>query len=163
GLAIALDPRTFCRELLETVQRDLFTIGAELATPDAAKLAKALQGPPIGIEQVTALEGAIDRYETQVPPLKQFVLPGGVPKAAELHVEWFAFPAGEWNKTRETWAALSDRMLARHFGRDSAVIALGGGVAGDVAGFVAATYLRGIPYVQIPTTLLAMIDSSIGG
>src|SRR5207249_9471688 len=57
----------------------------------------------------------------------------------------------------------SDRMLARHFGRDAAVIALGGGVAGDVAGFVAATYLRGIPYVQIPTTLLAMIDSSIGG
>ncbi|HMC18991.1 MAG TPA: 3-dehydroquinate synthase [Gemmatimonadales bacterium] len=82
---------------------------------------------------------------------------------AKLHVELFAFPAGEWNKTRETWAALSDRMLARHFGRDSAVIALGGGVAGDVAGFVAATYLRGIPYVQIPTTLLAMIDSSIGG
>src|SRR5206468_10448966 len=82
---------------------------------------------------------------------------------AKLHVELFAFPAGEWNKTRETWAALSDRMLARHFGRDSAVIALGGGVAGDVAGFVAATYLRGIPYVQIPTTLLAIIDSSIGG
>ncbi len=82
---------------------------------------------------------------------------------AKLHVELFAFPAGEWNKTRETWASLSDRMLARHFGRDSAVIALGGGVAGDVAGFVAATYLRGIPYVQIPTTLLAMIDSSIGG
>ena len=82
---------------------------------------------------------------------------------AKLHMELFAFPAGEWNKTRETWASLSDRMLARHFGRDSAVIALGGGVAGDVAGFVAATYLRGIPYVQIPTTLLAMIDSSIGG
>ncbi len=82
---------------------------------------------------------------------------------AKLHVELFAFPAGEWNKTRETWASLSDRMLARHFGRDSAVIALGGGVAGDVAGFVAATYLRGIPYIQIPTTLLAMIDSSIGG
>jgi cob(I)alamin adenosyltransferase len=86
GLALALDPRTFCRELLETVQRDLFTIGAELATPDAAKLAKALQGPPIGIEQVTALENAIDRHEREVPPLKRFVLPGGVPKAAALHL-----------------------------------------------------------------------------
>lgn len=80
-----------------------------------------------------------------------------------LHVELLEFPAGEWNKTRETWAALSDRMLARQFGRDAAVIALGGGVVGDVAGFVAATYLRGVPCVQVPTTLLAMIDSSIGG
>ena len=86
GLAMALDPRTFCRDLLETVQRDLFTIGAELATPDAAKLAKALRGPPVGIEQINALEQAIDRYETQVPPLKQFVLPGGIPKAAALHL-----------------------------------------------------------------------------
>src|SRR2546429_4944657 len=54
-------------------------------------------------------------------------------------------------------------MLAAQFGRDAVVIALGGGVVGDVAGFVAATYLRGVPYVQVPTTLLAMIDSSIGG
>src|SRR2546422_8535227 len=54
-------------------------------------------------------------------------------------------------------------MLARQFGRDCAVIALGGGVTGDVAGFVAATYLRGVPYVQVPTSLLAMIDSAIGG
>ncbi|HYT05289.1 MAG TPA: cob(I)yrinic acid a,c-diamide adenosyltransferase [Gemmatimonadales bacterium] len=86
GLALALEPQTFCRELLESVQRDLFTIGAELAAPDAAKLAKALRGPPIGAEQVASLEQAIDRYETQVPPLKQFVLPGGVPKAAALHL-----------------------------------------------------------------------------
>jgi len=77
--------------------------------------------------------------------------------------ELLTFPAGEWNKTRETWASLSDRMLAAHFGRDCAVIALGGGVVGDVAGFLAATYLRGVPYVQVPTSLLAMIDSSIGG
>src|SRR5438874_5436846 len=82
---------------------------------------------------------------------------------AKLQVELLEFPAGEWNKTRETWALLSDRMLAARIGRDSAVIALGGGVVGDVAGFVAATYLRGIPCVQVPTTLLAMIDSSIGG
>src|SRR6059036_3703047 len=82
---------------------------------------------------------------------------------AKLQVELLEFPAGEWNKTRETWALLSDRMLAAQIGRDSAVIALGGGVVGDVAGFVAATYLRGIPYLQAPTSLLAMIDSSIGG
>src|SRR5438309_670396 len=81
---------------------------------------------------------------------------------AKLQVELLEFPAGEWNKTRETWALLSDRMLVARIGRDSAVIALGGGVVGDVAGFVAATYLRGIPCVQVPTTLLAMIDSSIG-
>jgi len=82
---------------------------------------------------------------------------------ATLPAQLFEFPAGEWNKTRETWALLCDRMIAAQFGRDAAVIALGGGVVGDVAGFVAATYLRGIPYVQVPTTLLAMIDSSIGG
>ena len=78
-------------------------------------------------------------------------------------VELFTFPAGESHKTRETWAALTDRMLAARFGRDCAVVALGGGVVGDVAGFVAATYLRGVRFVQIPTTLMAMIDSSIGG
>jgi len=83
--------------------------------------------------------------------------------AVSRQVELFTFPAGEWNKTRETWASLSDRMLAAHFGRDCAVIALGGGVVGDVAGFLAATYLRGVPYVQLPTSLLAMIDSSTGG
>src|SRR2546425_13320698 len=54
-------------------------------------------------------------------------------------------------------------MRAAHYGRDSAVIALGGGVVNDLAGFVAATYLRGLPLVQVPTSLLAMIDSSIGG
>lgn len=82
---------------------------------------------------------------------------------ATLQAQLFEFPAGESNKTRETWTSLCDRMLAARLGRDGAVLALGGGVVGDLAGFVAATYLRGIPYVQLPTTLLAMIDSSIGG
>ncbi len=83
--------------------------------------------------------------------------------AIGYRAEVFAFPAGESNKTRETWAAISDQMLAAHLGRDCAVIAMGGGVVNDVGGFVAATYLRGVPLVQVPTTLLAMIDSSIGG
>jgi cob(I)alamin adenosyltransferase len=86
GLALALEPPTFCRDLLEGVQRDLFTIGAELATPDPVKLEKALRGPPVGPDEIAALERAIDHYETQAPPLKQFVLPGGVPKGAALHL-----------------------------------------------------------------------------
>jgi 3-dehydroquinate synthase len=78
--------------------------------------------------------------------------------AAELVV-----PAGEASKNRAQWAALSDQLLDRGFGRDSAIVALGGGVIGDLAGFVAATYLRGIPCIQVPTTLLAMLDASVGG
>lgn len=75
----------------------------------------------------------------------------------------FTIPAGEAQKTRATWAAITDAMLDDGFGRDTTVIALGGGVVGDLAGFVAATFMRGVPYVQVPTTLLAMIDASIGG
>ncbi len=82
---------------------------------------------------------------------------------AGLHATVFPFPPGEWNKSREQWAALTDQMVAAHVGRDGAVIAFGGGVAGDLGGFIAATYLRGLPVVQVPTTLLAMIDSSVGG
>ncbi len=78
-------------------------------------------------------------------------------------VDVLTIPAGESNKTRETWSRLTDQMLAKGFGRDSTVIALGGGVVGDLAGFVAATFMRGIPVVQIPTTLVAMVDASIGG
>ncbi len=77
--------------------------------------------------------------------------------------ELFTFPAGEWNKTAGQWQELGESLLAAGYGRDAAIIALGGGVTGDIAGFVAATFMRGIPYVQVPTTLLAMIDSSIGG
>lgn len=72
-------------------------------------------------------------------------------------------PPGEGAKRREEWARVTDRLLALEFGRDSALIALGGGSIGDLTGFVAATYLRGIPFVQVPTTLLAMVDASVGG
>jgi len=81
----------------------------------------------------------------------------------DARVEIFTVPAGEANKTRESWGRLTDELLAAGFGRDSALLALGGGMVGDLAGFAAATYLRGIPVVQLPTTLLAMIDASLGG
>ena len=71
--------------------------------------------------------------------------------------------AGESHKTRETWSTVTDALLDAGLGRDSTIVALGGGVVGDLAGFVAATYMRGIPFVQVPTTLIAMVDAAIGG
>ncbi len=72
-------------------------------------------------------------------------------------------PPGEASKSRESWAGLSDELLDMGFGRDSGLIALGGGMVGDLTGFVAATYMRGVPYALAPTTLLAMVDASVGG
>ncbi|MCD6291425.1 MAG: 3-dehydroquinate synthase [Anaerolineae bacterium] len=72
-------------------------------------------------------------------------------------------PAGEEHKTLETVRTLYDHFLAAGLDRGSPIIALGGGVVGDITGFAAATYLRGVPFVQIPTTLLSMIDASVGG
>lgn len=72
-------------------------------------------------------------------------------------------PAGEPSKTRETVAHIHDRLLERRAGRDSTVVAFGGGVVGDTAGFAAATLHRGIGLVHIPTSLLAQVDSAIGG
>lgn len=99
--------------------------------------------------------------DSSVAPLYAARVVEAVQRTAPASV--LTFPAGEWNKNRETWAELTDGLLAGGWGRDAAVLALGGGVVGDVAGFVAATFLRGIPYVQLPTSLLAMIDSAIGG
>ena len=75
----------------------------------------------------------------------------------------FTMPSGEHHKTRDTWARLTVEMLATGFGRDTTIVGLGGGVVGDMAGFVAATYMRGVSVVLVPTTLLAMVDASVGG
>ncbi|MFA6049238.1 MAG: 3-dehydroquinate synthase [Candidatus Micrarchaeia archaeon] len=82
---------------------------------------------------------------------------------AGLDAVLLSFPAGEKSKNVSTYARLCSQALDAGVDRKSAVIALGGGVVGDLAGFVASTYMRGIPFVQVPTTLLAMVDSSIGG
>lgn len=86
GMAMTLDPVAADRELLESIQRDLFTIGSELATPDPAKLAQALSGPRVGDAHVAALERAIDAHEAALEPLRNFILPGGTPKAAAFHL-----------------------------------------------------------------------------
>jgi 3-dehydroquinate synthase len=72
-------------------------------------------------------------------------------------------PDGEAHKDRASLEAVHDAMWKAHLGRDGLVVAFGGGVVGDVAGFAAATYMRGVDWVQVPTTLLAMVDSSVGG
>lgn len=81
----------------------------------------------------------------------------------EIKVHSIIFKAGEKHKTRKTKEYLEDRILKIGAKRDSTIIALGGGVVGDIAGFTAATINRGIPHIQIPTTLLAQVDSSVGG
>ena len=83
--------------------------------------------------------------------------------SANLRSTLITIPAGEKSKTLEQVGAICDEMIATGLDRKSFVIGLGGGVIGDISGFVAAIYHRGIPHVQIPTTLLAMVDSSIGG
>ena len=75
----------------------------------------------------------------------------------------FVFPAGEENKNLKTVQALYETLILNHLDRKDLLVALGGGVTGDITGFTAATYLRGIDFVQIPTSLLAQVDSSIGG
>lgn len=72
-------------------------------------------------------------------------------------------PTGEAHKTRESWAMLTDSALKVGLGRDACIVSLGGGVVGDLAGFVAATYMRGVPIIHLPTTTLAIIDASVGG
>lgn len=77
--------------------------------------------------------------------------------------EIISFKPGEKNKTLKTIEELAEKMVKKQFTRKDAILALGGGIVGDTAGFLAAIYLRGIPYIHIPTTLLAMVDSCIGG
>jgi len=75
----------------------------------------------------------------------------------------FVFPHGEASKNAATYVQILNFLAAAHITRSDLVIALGGGVVGDISGFAAATYLRGVKYIQIPTSLLAMVDSSVGG
>ena len=81
----------------------------------------------------------------------------------DLKVDLIDFPAGEHSKNVQTSLQLVDNLIALGADRHSALIALGGGVVGDMAGFVASVYMRGIHFFQIPTTLIAQVDSSIGG
>lgn len=84
-------------------------------------------------------------------------------KQKGIKSEIIVFPKGERSKFLSTIEELGVEMIKKGFDRKDAIIGLGGGVAGDIAGFMASIYMRGIPYIQVPTTIMAMVDSSIGG
>ncbi|MDN3508752.1 MAG: 3-dehydroquinate synthase [Candidatus Neptunochlamydia sp.] len=84
-------------------------------------------------------------------------------KRQDFECHLVTFQGGEKSKTRKTKEEIENQLLAQKLGRDTLLIVMGGGVTTDIGGFVASTYLRGVPYISVPTSLLAMVDASIGG
>ncbi|MCI7596789.1 MAG: 3-dehydroquinate synthase [Lachnospiraceae bacterium] len=126
------------------IERDFDSLGREMArfAPENRRLCIVTDS------QVEALYG--ERIRESLSPVAKEVL-------------LFSFPAGEASKTLDTVRELYCYLIEHRMERKDMLIALGGGVVGDLTGFAAATYLRGIEFIQIPTTLLAQVDSSIGG
>ena len=124
--------------------------------PDFAKLPEAVK--PLNIKErklcIVADSTTAELYGAE---LKEIL------KETCTYVSMFVFPAGEVNKTLNTVRDLYEHLILEKFDRKDMLVALGGGVVGDLTGFAAATYLRGIGFIQIPTTLLSQVDSSIGG
>ena len=100
--------------------------------------------------------------DANVAPLYLEAVRAAVADKASAVAE-YVFPAGEGSKNLDTVRGLYEHLILEHFDRKDILIALGGGVVGDLCGFAAATYLRGVGFIQIPTTLLSQVDSSIGG
>jgi 3-dehydroquinate synthase len=121
----------------------LVGIGARVAETTGARRAVVITAPPVG-----------KRYAARV--LRSL-------RAAGLRASRIDVPDGEASKSLRQVERLYHELLRAGADRHTVLVALGGGVVGDLTGFTAATYLRGIPFVQVPTTLLAMVDSSVGG
>jgi 3-dehydroquinate synthase len=145
------------------------------ATPTSRMIATATGEPyesVIGWGAITELAERLTRLDA---PRRIFIITDSivaplyrdtVEKAlldAQFAPKTYVTPAGESHKTLDHWRAILDWLVARRAERGAFLLALGGGVVGDLAGFVAATYLRGVPLVHVPTSLLAQVDSSIGG
>jgi 3-dehydroquinate synthase len=123
---------------------------------------RALEDIPRVVRQLTPDNRVVVICDPTVMKLYGQGVGGGLANAGVTH-DVLSFAIEERTKTRETWAEITDVLMSRRYGRDTTLVALGGGVVGDLVGFVAATYMRGVPVLQVPTTLLAMVDASIGG
>ena len=120
--------------------------------------------PSLGQEAVKCVRGgkACVVSESNVYPLHGAAAEQSL-KAAGFEVVSYVFPAGEESKNGQTYLSLLNFLAEHQLTRADLLVALGGGVVGDLTGFVAATYLRGVAFIQVPTTLLAAVDSSVGG
>ena len=139
-----------CVEVTAPKQYNIW-IGSGLLSQSGAKIAEACGGEMamlVSDDTVYALYGAVVEQALQ---------------EAGYETACFVFPAGERSKTMDTYVSLLAALTEAQLTRSDVVVALGGGVVGDLAGFAAATYLRGVSFAQMPTTLLAMVDSSVGG
>ena len=117
------------------------------------KATEELKNRPERIAVITSKTVGNKLRDSIAPLLK------GLPKSAGL----LALPDGEKSKTPKTLNSIYTWLLRNQYDRKTIVVAIGGGVIGDMAGYAAATFMRGVPFVQIPTTLLSMVDASIGG
>lgn len=97
------------------------------------------------------------------PKIRQLFGDEVMRELAGFHMVWHEIPGGEEEKSLQTVAGIYEHLLKERFDRKSTLLALGGGIVGDITGFAAATFMRGISFVQLPTTLLAQVDSSVGG
>lgn len=114
------------------------------------------------LKEITGCDKAAIISDSHVWPIYGKVVAEAIEKSG-ISPYTYIFPAGEGSKTAQTYFEILNFLAENKITRSDAVIALGGGVVGDITGFAAATYLRGISYIQIPTSLLAMVDSSVGG
>jgi 3-dehydroquinate synthase len=140
GLAVALGARSYPIRLGAGT---LAGAGPEIARRTGARLAVVISVPSVARRYAGPLERSL--------------------RAAGLRTHRLLVPEGDRTKRLPVVAKLYDALLAAGADRSSAIVALGGGMVGDLAGFTAATYLRGLPFVQVPTTVLAMVDASVGG
>lgn len=114
------------------------------------------------IAAVTGAGAAALVSDTHVAPLYAQKVRAGL-EGAGFRVTEHVIPAGEGSKNLAVWGELLEHLASERLGRDAVVVALGGGVVGDLAGFAAAVYQRGVRFVQMPTSLLAAVDASVGG